>query len=138
MAAKELLAKLGEAAVKWQRVRALPVALMRRACISRSCSDAGAGRRRGRTAACAAAAAHRLRCRLLAASACNTWHRCDLCAQVGNGSWRKPLISAKNLARLRRETLVEGGCAGRVGSQCWSRMAGRWAGLGVQGTRAMP
>jgi hypothetical protein len=29
--------------------------------------------------------------------------------QRGHLSWRKPLISAKNLARLRRETLLEGG-----------------------------
>lgn len=38
--------------------------------------------------------------------------------QTPTGSWRKPLISAKNLARLRRETLTEGGYANAL----WRRL----------------
>lgn len=85
-----LLARLGEAAVKWQRVSA--------------CRAAAPARRRH-------APPPPLQLRPPAPDLSSSL----LCLQVG-GSWRKPAISAKNLARLRKETLLEGGCAAPAGA----------------------
>lgn len=84
MSARKLLEKLGQEALRFRPVRAGPARSRRRA------AAGGGGRRQ------------RLHCPPL------TLRFLLMFAQV-SGSWHKPAISAKNAARLRKETLAEGG-----------------------------